>query len=110
MVQWLLIQLFSPLTAMLATTWGLGVACIVVWFLAPAWLPFNRSHILWLGVALISGGMFYWWAFHAGEAHMTQLIAAADKAAFERVEKKLKDLDACPGGRANWDVVTARCK
>lgn len=97
------------MVAALATTWGLGIACIAVWFLAPAWLPINRSHLMWAGIALLGCGTFYAWAFKAGEHHMTQLIAAKDRAAIERVEKSLKEVNDCNGG-ADWDVVTGRCK
>lgn len=108
MTHWLLLQLFSPLMGALLTTWGLGVACLAAWFFAPVWLPINRSHLLWAGVALMGCGAFYWYAFHAGERHMAQLVAAKDQAAIERVEKSLKEVNDCNGG-ADWDVVTGTC-
>lgn len=108
MMQTILLHLLSPLVGALATTWGLGVLCLVVAFLAPAWLPFNRSHLIWAGAALMAGGAFYWWAFRAGEAHMAQLIAAKDQAAIARVDNALKKVRDCNGG-LDWNVVTGSC-
>ncbi len=103
------LKLTSPLVAVVGTTGLIGAACIAVWFLAPSWLPFNRSHVLWAGIALLGGGLFYWWAFHAGESYAYKLFAARDAVAVGRVQEAQREVDACNGG-VDWDVVTGTCK
>lgn len=98
----------SPLLKWVTITWALGAGCIAIWFLAPAWLPFNRQNFLIAGAVLLGGGAFYWYAFHAGERHMAQRIAAKDRAAIERVQEQQKEVDACNGG-VDWDVTTGTC-
>lgn len=97
----------SPLLKVLGTTGIIGGACLLVWFLAPAWLPINRSHLLWAGIALLGGGFFYWWAFHAGEEHMAQRIAVGDQEARARVEQAMSRPDACNDSGGTWDATVS---
>lgn len=105
-----LMYLQSSLVGMVATTWGLGVVCLVLFFLEPAWLgnATSRSILGIVGVALISGGSFYWWAFHNGEDFAVRKMAARESAIVQQVQDAQKAVDACNGG-VDWDAVSGTC-
>lgn len=101
----------SPLLKWIVGTWGLGIIGIALFFLWPAWLP-GRRFSNWAGIAgvcLISGGAFYWYAFHAGERHMAQRIAAKDAAAIARIDQGAKEVMDCNDG-IDWDVTVGACR
>lgn len=101
----------SPLLKWVTATGVLGAAGILLFFFWPAWLPGRRfaNTAGIAGLCALTGGAFYWYAFHAGEKHMTQRIAAKDQAAVQRVEEGRREVDDCNGG-ADWDVTVGACR
>lgn len=104
-----LLLLTSPLTKMLGVCAFVGIACGLLWFFSPAWLPINHTHLLWAAVVCLSVAIFSTYWFHAGERHMAQLIAAKDAAAVAKVKDALGQVDACIARGGNWDVTIGSC-
>lgn len=103
----------SPLLKWLTVTTVVGALGIAGFFLVPApiaalW-PHLRTWCLIVGVSALCGGTFYWKAFHDGETHMAQRVAAKDAAAIRRVQDSLREVDSCNGG-VDWDVTTGTCR
>ena len=110
-MMWEIIKLyvFSPLFGVVTTTGLIGAACIALFLFTPAFVPGQFRTICGIvGVALLSGGIFYWFAFHQGETFMAKKIAARDQAALQRVEEGQREVNACNGG-VDWDVTTGTC-
>lgn len=109
MASTLLLFFLSPLLKALTLSMIVGAGGIALYLFTPAFVPGKFRNVCGIvGICALSGGAFYWWAFHAGEQHAYQKIAAKDKAAVERVETVLKDVRNCNGG-VDWDVVTGTC-
>jgi len=100
----------SPLLKWVTVTGVVGAAGIFLFFAWPSWLPGRRfaNTAGVVGVCALCGGAFYWYAFHAGERHMVQRIAAKDAAAVERIEAGAKEVLACNDG-VDWDVTVGAC-
>lgn len=110
MSQQILLFFLSPLLKWVVGTWGVGAVGIFLFFTWPRWLPGERF-ANWAGIGgacLICGGAFYWYAFHAGERHMVQRIAAKDKAAIERIERGAEEVLQCNDG-IDWDPTVGAC-
>lgn len=105
----LLLFFLSPLLKALTLTTIVGAGGIALYLFTPAFVPGKFRNICGIvGICALSGGAFYWWAFHAGETYAYQKIAAKDKAAIERVQTSDKEVMACNGG-VDWDVVSGTC-
>lgn len=101
--------LLSPLLKYLTLSVVVGGGGILIYLLTPAWVParfHNAAGIV--GICALTGGGFYWWAFHAGEQHMAQRIAAKDAAALTLVKGALDKVDACNNG-VDWNVENGTC-
>ena len=112
-MNWTTITLFllSPLLKWLTATTLVGIGGLFLFFAWPAWLPGRRfANVAGVvGVAALTGGAFYWYAFHAGERHMAQRIAAKDRAAVQRIDAGTKEVLACNDG-VDWDVSVGACR
>jgi hypothetical protein len=110
-MSWFFTSLIMHFTSSLALTLGVtgtvGVICIAVWFLAPTWLPFNRTHMLWAGLVSLGGGIAFWYVFHQGEAFAYRMVAAQNTQANARVRDVKRTMDQCDA--VNWDVTTGTC-
>jgi hypothetical protein len=102
------LYVFSWLFRVVGTTYGLGIVLIVVTFFLPGLSETVRKWFLIAGVALLSGGSFFWVAFHQGEAFAVQKMAAREAETVQRVQEKTKEVDNCNGG-VDWDVTTGQC-
>lgn len=98
----------TPLLPALGAAGVIGVLLLIFGVLAPAWLPIDRRHLVWLGGVLIAGSVYTSWVFHQGEEHGIQKVAALDAAALERVKRALERVESCNGG-VDWDVTTGKC-
>lgn len=104
----LLLFFLSPLLKWVTITYAIGAAGLALFFLTPGWFPSRfRNTAGIVGICALCGGSFYWYAFHAGERHMAQRIAAKDQEAIARVEQGMREVDEC--GAENWNVVTGTC-
>ena len=101
--------LLSPLLKWVTVTGIIGVGGLLIFFLSPNFVS-DRVRVLcgMVGAGALCGGIFYWYAFHAGERHMAQRIAAKDKAAIQRVDEGRKEVEACNGG-IDWDDTVGAC-
>jgi uncharacterized membrane protein YedE/YeeE len=117
LLMWTSIYLFfvSPLLKWLGLSGLIGAVGIAIYLLAPRtppWFPIDlnrfRKVALAVGIGAFVVGGFFWYAFHQGESHMAQRIAAKDRDAERRVERALIDVEACNGG-VNWNVTTGSC-
>lgn len=100
----------SSLFGIVATTWGLGACGLALFFLQPGWLGSNQSRtiLLIVSVSLLSGGSFYWWAFHNGEEFAVRKMAAREAGITQRVQDATRAVGDCNGG-VDWDVSTGTC-
>lgn len=108
----ILLFLLSPLTKYLTLSVMVGAGGLFLFFAWPRWLPggarfSNTAGIV--GVCALCAGSAYWWAFHAGEQHMAQRIAAKDQRAIERIDRGAKEVNDCNGG-LDWDVTVGACR
>lgn len=107
----ILLFFLSPLLKWVTITGVIGAAGIALFLFTPSWFPGQfRTIAGMIGVGALCGGIFYWYAFHAGERHMAQRIAAKDAAAVALVEEDEKVIKSCGIDGADWDVVTASCR
>lgn len=105
------LTLFNPLHAWIGGFGLLGIGLLALWWFTPSFLatPEKRMILLCAGLGCFALGGFYAKAFKAGERHMTQLLAAQDTAAWERVQAGAVEVEACSGG-VDWNVVTGQCE
>lgn len=109
MWQQVVVFLLSPLLKYMTVFTIVGAIGIGIYFVTPRWLPFDRRFALMVGVGSLVCGAFYWWAFAAGEAHMTQRMAARDAVAVQRVERAVYEVQRCEQNGGTWDVTTGNC-
>jgi hypothetical protein len=99
----------SPLLKWVTVTGLIGAAGIALFFLLPVGVALRTRVIcLIVGLCALCGGSFFWYAFHAGEHHFAQRIAAKEAAAQALVGKAEAKLDAC--GALDWDPITGTCR
>lgn len=62
-------------------------------------------------IAGLVGGYIYWYhhVYELGYAKAIADVAAADKAAVDRVKEGQNLIDNCTKQGGNWDVTTGRC-
>ena len=92
-LQHALIFFTSNLFAALSITTIVGGGCLAVGIIAPAWLPINRTNLIWAGGIILTSGWVYAWIFNEGQEYQARLVAAKDGAAIARTQKHLKTVD-----------------
>jgi thiol:disulfide interchange protein len=103
--------LVSPLLKWVTVSGLIGAGGVALYLLTPAWFPARfRNAAGIVGIAALVGGAFYWMAFHAGEKHMAQRIAAQDQEAVNDKDAALKDVHACRNRGGTWDVTVGVCR
>ncbi len=104
-----LIFFTSYLFAALSLTTIVGGGLVALGILAPAWLPVNRTNVLWAGAIILVSGWVFAWVFEQGQEYQSRLFAARDRVAVERNQRAQQNLSAC-NDALDWDVVTGTCK
>jgi hypothetical protein len=103
------IMFFSPIVKMLGISGLIAAACIALWFLAPAWLPINRTRLLEIAAVAMFCGFYSLYWFRQGENTMAAMIAAKDRAAIARANEALKSVDDCEKSGGTWHVESGSC-